>query len=45
MGICFPAAFLVWANIKNDKLRTAHIGVGGMGGADLKAISSMLRLQ
>ncbi|MEM9657593.1 MAG: Gfo/Idh/MocA family oxidoreductase [Planctomycetota bacterium] len=24
----------------NDKLRTAHIGVGGMGGADLRSISS-----
>jgi hypothetical protein len=23
-----------------DKLRTAHIGVGGMGGADLKSIAS-----
>ena len=30
----------VWANVKNGKLRTAHIGVGGMGGADLEAISS-----
>lgn len=29
-----------WALMKNDRLRTAHIGVGGMGGADLKAISS-----
>ena len=25
---------------KSDKLRTAHIGVGGMGAADLKSISS-----
>ncbi len=30
----------VWAAIQNDRLRTAHIGVGGMGGADLKSISS-----
>ena len=30
----------VWANIKNDRLRTAHIGVGGMGGADLKSIAA-----
>ena len=30
----------VWALMKNDKLRTAHIGVGGMGAADLNSISS-----
>ena len=30
----------LWALSKNDKLRTAHIGVGGMGMEDLKAISS-----
>lgn len=30
----------VWAIAKNGKLRTAHIGVGGMGGADLKDIAS-----
>lgn len=30
----------VWALAKDDKLRTAHIGVGGMGMEDLKAISS-----
>ena len=30
----------VWALVKNDKLRTAHIGVGGMGNADLASISS-----
>jgi predicted dehydrogenase len=29
-----------WALAKNGKLRTAHIGVGGMGGADLRSISS-----
>ena len=29
-----------WARIKEGKLRTAHIGVGGMGGADLRSISS-----
>lgn len=30
----------VWALAKDGKLRTAHIGVGGMGAADLEAISS-----
>ena len=30
----------VWALAKNGKLRTAHIGVGGMGLADLNSISS-----
>ncbi|KYG72753.1 Gfo/Idh/MocA family protein [Roseivirga echinicomitans] len=30
----------LWALGKADKLRTAHIGVGGMGMEDLKAISS-----
>ena len=30
----------VWALTKNGKLRTAHIGVGGMGMEDLKAIAS-----
>lgn len=30
----------VWALTKNAKLRTAHIGVGGMGNADLRSISS-----
>ncbi len=29
-----------WARIGKPTLRTAHIGVGGMGGADLKSISS-----
>ncbi|MDG2371054.1 MAG: Gfo/Idh/MocA family oxidoreductase [Flavobacteriaceae bacterium] len=29
-----------WALSKNKKLRTAHIGVGGMGGEDLKAFAS-----
>ena len=29
----------VWASSKNTRLRTAHIGVGGMGGYDLKSIS------
>jgi len=29
-----------WALLREDKLRTAHIGVGGMGSADLDAISS-----
>lgn len=30
----------VWALTKNGKLRTAHIGVGGMGASDLRSISS-----
>ncbi len=30
----------VWALTKNTHLRTAHIGVGGMGNADLKSIST-----
>ncbi|MDB4303933.1 Gfo/Idh/MocA family oxidoreductase [Desulfosarcina sp.] len=30
----------VWAMVKNGKLRTAHIGVGGMGAADLSSIAS-----
>ena len=30
----------VWALTKNGKLRTAHIGVGGMGASDLGSISS-----
>jgi predicted dehydrogenase len=30
----------VWALTKNGKLRTAHIGVGGMGNSDLGSISS-----
>lgn len=30
----------VWALAKDGKLRTAHIGVGNMGGEDLSAISS-----
>ena len=30
----------VWALTKNGKLRTAHIGVGGMGLADLKSTAS-----
>jgi len=29
-----------WAMSKDKTLRTAHVGVGGMGGEDLKAISS-----
>ena len=29
-----------WAFLKNGRLRTAHIGVGGMGAEDLKSISS-----
>lgn len=30
----------VWAGIKKGKIRTAHIGVGGQGGSDLRAIAS-----
>jgi len=30
----------LWAGIKGGKIRTAHIGVGGMGAADLSSISS-----
>jgi len=30
----------VWAMIRNGKLRTAHIGVGGMGADDLASITS-----
>ena len=29
-----------WANSENGRLRTAHVGLGGMGKADLDAISS-----
>lgn len=34
----FPSS--VWERIKVATLRTAHIGVGGMGGADLESIAS-----
>jgi predicted dehydrogenase len=34
-----------WALTKNGKLRTAHIGVGGMGSADLKSISSHAKVE
>ncbi len=30
----------IWAKAPNSKLRTAHIGVGGMGGEDLNSIAS-----
>ena len=30
----------IWSQMKNRKLRTVHIGVGGMGFSDLKDISS-----
>ncbi len=29
-----------WALVRNNKLRTAHIGVGGMGASDLASIAS-----
>lgn len=36
------AAHGAWAN---EKLRTAHIGVGGMGGADLRSVSSHKKVE
>ena len=30
----------VWSSLKNNRLRTAHVGVGGMGAADLKDVAS-----
>ncbi|MCD4725995.1 MAG: Gfo/Idh/MocA family oxidoreductase, partial [Bacteroidales bacterium] len=42
-GALFLAGLLpssLWAVSKNGRLRTAHIGVGGMGRADLASISS-----
>ena len=30
----------VWAGIRKGRIRTAHIGVGGMGASDLQDISS-----
>jgi hypothetical protein len=38
VGALLPAS--LWADAKKKRLRTAHIGVGGMGMEDLKAISS-----
>lgn len=38
LGALLPSS--VWALSKNGRLRTAHIGVGNMGGADLASISS-----
>jgi len=38
LGALLPSS--VWALSKNNRLRTAHIGVGGMGAADLASISS-----
>ena len=35
----------VWAQTPNGKLRTAHIGIGGMGGEDLAAISSHAKVE
>jgi predicted dehydrogenase len=35
----------VWSTAKNGKLRTAHIGVGGMGRADLRSISSHKKVE
>jgi len=42
-GLLALGAFLpspIWAFSKNKRLRTAHIGVSGMGGSDLASISS-----
>ena len=30
----------IWSSLKNNRLRTAHVGVGGMGAADLKDVAS-----
>ena len=38
LGTLLPSS--IWALSKNKRLRTAHIGVSGMGGADLAFISS-----
>jgi len=38
LGALLPSS--AWALSQNKRLRTAHIGVGGMGGADLASISS-----
>lgn len=35
----------MWGLAKDGKLRTAHIGVGGMGAEDLKAISSHAQVE
>jgi predicted dehydrogenase len=35
----------VWSIAKNGKLRTAHVGVGGMGRADLRSISSHKKVE
>ena len=35
----------VWAQTPDGKLRTAHIGIGGMGGEDLAAISSHAKVE
>jgi predicted dehydrogenase len=37
---CFPVNSLVATTNPLEKLRTAHVGVGGMGGADLGSIAS-----
>ncbi len=38
LGAFLPSP--LWALSKNERLRTAHIGISNMGGEDLKAISS-----
>ena len=40
LGLTAMLPSSVWALSKNGRLRTAHIGVGNMGGNDLAAISS-----
>jgi predicted dehydrogenase len=39
----FPVA--AQGNLANSKLRTAHVGVGGMGGSDLRSVSSHAKVE
>src|SRR5690554_5624575 len=40
LGLTALLPSTIWAMSKNGRLRTAHIGVSNMGGADLASISS-----
>lgn len=40
LGLSAMLPTTMWAQTRNGRLRTAHIGVSNMGGEDLKAISS-----
>ncbi|WP_236971494.1 Gfo/Idh/MocA family protein [Membranihabitans marinus] len=40
LGLSAMLPTSMWAQTRNGRLRTAHIGVSNMGGEDLKAISS-----